>query len=213
MKIAIMGAAGAVGKHIVDEALSRGHDVTGIARKEAQSNGFPKGVRGKVADISNPQEVTSTAKAQDVVISAVRPPEGQEASLVAMTRSLLEGTLAAGVRLILVGGAARLQLPDGSGETVLSAPGFLPESVVAIAKACQEQYELCMAETRADWTYVSPAAMLEPGERTGTYRLGGDTLVTDTSGVSRISMADLAVALLDEAETPRHRRQAFTLGY
>ena len=111
------------------------------------------------------------------------------------------------------GGAARLLLPDRGGETVLSAPGFLPTSTVAIARACQAQYELCLAEIRAEWTYLSPPAILEPGERTGHYRLGGDTLVVDDDGASRISMEDFAVAILDEAETPKHRREAFTVGY
>ena len=97
--------------------------------------------------------------------------------------------------------------------TVLSAPGFLPSSAIPIALACQKQYELCLAETRVDWTYLSPAAMLEPGERTGRYRLGADTLVADEHGISRISMEDFAVAVLDEAETPKHTRQPFTVGY
>ncbi len=77
----------------------------------------------------------------------------------------------------------------------------------------QAQYELCLGETRAAWTYLSPLGMLEPGERTGRYRLGADTLLVDEGGVSRISMEDLAVAMLDEAEAPKHVRRAFTVGY
>ena len=96
---------------------------------------------------------------------------------------------------------------------MLSAPDFLPGAVVPIARACQAQYELCLEETRVDWTYLSPAAMLEPGDRTGRYRLGTDTLVVDESGVSRISIEDFAVAMLDEVERPKHIRRAFTVGY
>ena len=63
-----------------------------------------------------------------------------------------------------------------------------------------------------NWAYLSPAALLEPGERTGAYRLDGDDLVVGADGTSRISMEDLAVALLDEAERPRHHRARFTVG-
>ncbi len=92
-------------------------------------------------------------------------------------------------------------------------PPSLPASIVAIARASQAQYELCLGETRAAWTYLSPPGMLEPGERTGRYRLGADTLLVDEGGVSRISMEDLAVAMLDEAEAAKHVRRAFTVGY
>lgn len=82
-----------------------------------------------------------------------------------------------------------------------------------IALACNEQLEVCRAETGVDWAYLSPAALLEPGERTGNYRLGTDELVVDTEGNSTISMEDLAVALLDEAEWPQHHRTRFTAAY
>ena len=101
-------------------------------------------------------------------------------------------------------------MPDG-GDTVLTAPGFLPDSVLPIARACQAQYELCLAEREADWCYLSPPAMLMPGDRSGRYRTGGDVLLTDPAGQSRISMEDFAVALLDEAETPHHAGERFTV--
>lgn len=55
--------------------------------------------------------------------------------------------------------------------------------------------------------------MLEPGDRTGQYRLGTNALVVNERGESRISMEDFAVAMLDEAENPKHIRRAFTVGY
>ena len=213
MRIVIIGAAGDVGRRIVTEALSRGHTVTGLVRSETQFGRLPETVKPYAADVSNPAETARVIKEQDLVISAVRPPDGHEDVLVSLTRSVLDGAAAAGVRALIVGGASRLKLPDGSGATVLSAPGFLPASTIPIALACQKQYELCLTETRVDWTYLSPAAMLEPGERTGRYRLGADTLVADEHGISRISMEDFAVAVLDEAETPKHTRQPFTVGY
>lgn len=213
MNITVYGAAGNVGKRIVSEALARGHNITGVVRTKAQFGRLPDNVRPYAADVSDQQQLAPTIKGQDLVISALRPPEGDEYALATLTQSVLDGAAAGGVRVLLVGGAGRLLLPGRGVETVLSAPDFLPTSAVAIARACQAQYELCLDETRVDWTYLSPAALLKPGERTGDYRLGIDTLVVDESGESHISMEDFAVAMLDEAETPKHIRRAFTVGY
>lgn len=213
MNITIYGAAGDVGNRITSEAAARGHNVTGVVRTEAQFGRLPDNVRLYAADVFDQQQLAPTMKGQDLVISALRPPEGHEGDLVTLTQSVLDGAAAAGVRVLLVGGAARLLVSESGGETVLSKPDFLPSSVIAIARACQAQYELCLGTTRVNWTYLSPAAMLTPGDRTGRYRLGTDTLVVDESGVSRISMEDFAVAMLDEAEAPKHIRRAFTVGY
>ncbi|WP_416382691.1 MULTISPECIES: hypothetical protein [Nocardia] len=64
----------------------------------------------------------------------------------------------------------------------------------------------------ARWTYLSPPALLEPGERTGRYRRGTTTLLLDADGRSRISAEDLAVAVLDELENPGGDRH-FTVAY
>jgi len=213
MNITVYGAAGSVGQRIAREALARGHEVTGVVRTKAQFDKLPDALRPYVTAVSDAQELARTTRGQDLLISALRPPEGQEGTLVALTQSVLDGAAAAGVCVLLVSGAARLLLPERRGETVLTAPDFLPAAVVAISRACQAQYELCLSETRVDWSYLSPPAMLEPGERTGRYRLGSDTLVVDGSGASRISMEDFAVAMLDEAEAAKHARHAFTVGY
>ncbi|PAU87303.1 NADH-flavin reductase [Pseudomonas sp. WN033] len=212
MKIAVYGAVGDVGKRVVAEALGRGHEVSGIVRRQMQLDQLPDGVRGLVADVCDSRQVVHTAKGQDLIISAVRPPQGREEMLVTMTRSILS-CVDPRQRVLVVGGAARLRVPGHNGKTVLTLDGFLPASVVAIARACQAQYEVCLAETRAAWTYLSPPAMLIPGERIGSYRSGGDTLLVDADGTSCISMEDYAVALLDEAESAKHVRRAFTVGY
>lgn len=213
MKITVYGAAGTVGRRIASEAVARGHKVTGVVRTKAQFGNVPDNVSPCAADVSDMAQLIRTIKGQDLVISALRPPQGHEDVLVALTRSVLDGAAAGGVRVLVVGGAGRLLLPESDGETVLNAPGFLPASVVPIARACQAQYELCLNETRVNWTYLSPAAMLEPGNRTGRYRLGTDTLMIDENGASRISIEDFAVAMLDEVERPKHERRAFAVGY
>ena len=210
MKITIFGAAGDVGSRMVAEALARNHAVTAVIRKASQLKELPQGVIAKVAELQDGTNLNALFNDQDIVISAVRPPQGAEATLVSLTQTLINAARTSGVRILLVGGASSLKMPDQSGHTVLTAPNFLPASVVPIAKACFAQYELCLAETKADWTYLAPSAMLVPGTRTGIYRTGKNHLLTDETGQSRISMEDLAVAMLDEAETPQYKRQRFT---
>ncbi len=82
-----------------------------------------------------------------------------------------------------------------------------------ICVTCGIQFKVCRAETRVDWAYLSPPAQMEPGERTGNYRLGTNELVLDAAGNSKISTEDLAVVLLDEAEQPKHHRVGFTAAY
>ncbi len=210
MKMIVFGARGEVGSRIVSEALARDHAVTAVVRSQAQTQSLPPLVTSRVADLSDTAQVAEMMAGHDLAISALRPPDGQEDTLVALTRSVLDSAARYSLWTIVVGGAASLQLPGQNGHTVLTAPGFLPDAVVPIAKACQAQYELCIAEDRVDWSYICPPAMLTPGIRTGRYRLGTDTLVVDADGNSAISMEDFAVALIDEAEAPRHKNARFT---
>ncbi len=211
MKITVFGAAGDVGSRVVTEALSRGHEVTAVVRNAAQFGTLPEAVTPQAADAGNANDVARVTDAQDAVISAIRPPEGHEEDLAPLTRSILDGVASSQVRVLIVGGAASLKMPDSNGNTVLTEPGFLPDSVRPIALASFEQYEICMGETRAEWSYLSPPAMLTPGQRSGHYRLGSDILLTDAKGASQISMEDFAVALIDEAEKPRHTGKRFTV--
>lgn len=195
------------------EALSRGHDVTAVVRDPARAAGLPAAARLRVGDAADPESVTALAADQDLVIGATRPARGREDELVSTTTALLAGVARAGVRLLVVGGAATLTLPEGGGVTVADDPGF-PAELRPIAEACAAQLDVCRAVgVLADWVYLSPPALLEPGERTGAYRLGTDELLVDVRGVSAISMEDFAVAVLDEAERPGHRRTRFTVAY
>jgi putative NADH-flavin reductase len=64
-----------------------------------------------------------------------------------------------------------------------------------------------------EWTYVSPAAIFAPGERTGTFRVGGDALLTDTEGNSRISTEDFAIAFVNGMESGEHPRFRICVAY
>jgi uncharacterized protein len=197
MRITVFGATGAVGRETVAEARARGHEVLTASRATG-------------VDATDPAHVARLSAGQDVVISATRPDPGRESELVTVARALFAGLRGTGTRLLLVGGGATLRTPDGV--VALDAPDF-PAEFLPIGRACAEQLAVCRAEPEVDWTYLSPAGALEPGPRTGRYRLGADDMVVDAAGVSRISNADLAVALLDEVERPKHQRTRFTVGY
>jgi putative NADH-flavin reductase len=197
MRITVFGAFGSVGRRVVEEARRRGHDVTPVSRKP--------GPDSEVGDARLVADVVRLSAGRDLVVSATRPADGQEWELVEATKALLAGVAETGARLLAVGGAATLVTP--AGHTVEEAPDF-PDELKPIARACAEQLAVYLADPVADWTYLSPPALLEPGERTGVFRVGGDEQVGST-----ISVEDLAVALLDEAETPKHQRKRFTVGY
>ncbi|WP_210092971.1 NAD(P)H-binding protein [Ruegeria sp. HKCCSP346] len=213
MKLIVFGATGNVGSRVVTEALARGHLVTAAIRNEAAIAKLPEGVRPVIADATDPATLVAAMESQDLAISALRSPPGREGEIVALTRSILNAASRTGLRVIIVGGAARLHLPNGSPHTVLSDPDFLPDNIVPTARASMAQWELCASETSANWTYASPPALLQPGPRLGAFRTGTDTLLVDELGNSEISMEDFAVALVDEAQSANFQCAAFTVGY
>ncbi|RGD55657.1 NAD-dependent epimerase/dehydratase family protein [Kitasatospora xanthocidica] len=213
MRITVFGATGNVGRRVVAEALSRGHHVTAVVRDPAKPHDLPSAVTLVVGDARTPEDVARIAAGQDVVVTATRPVPGSEHELAIATKGLLAGIAGTGVRLLAVGGAGSLLVPGGGGTTLVDSPGF-PDAIRPIALACGEQLDLYRAAgPDTDWTYLSPAALLEPGVRTGRFRTGRDELLVDADGTSAISMEDLAVALLDETERPAHRRSRFTAAY
>ncbi|MEU9041733.1 MULTISPECIES: NAD(P)H-binding protein [unclassified Kitasatospora] len=213
MRITVFGATGNVGSRVVTEALARGHEVTAVVRDPAKPHGLPSAAVIAVGDARNPEDVARIAPGQDAVITATRPVPGSEHELAVATKGLLAGIAGTGVRLLAVGGAGSLTVPGTDGMTLVEDPGF-PAAIRPIALACNEQLaHYRAADADIDWTYLSPAALLEPGVRTGRFRLGRDELLVDADGNSAISMEDLAIALLDEVERPAHRRARFTAGY
>ena len=213
MRITVFGAAGSVGSRVVAEAVSRGHQVTAVVRDPARFPELHAAANARAGDAGSVEDVAELSAGQDVVISATRPAPGSEGELVTATRALLAGLAQTGVRLLVVGGAGSLTVPGANGTTVIDDPQFQPPAAFRdIALACTDQLMACRADAGVDWAYLSPAALMEPGERTGNYRLGTDELLVDPEGNSTISMEDLAVALLDEVERPRHHRIRFTVG-
>ncbi|SPF07202.1 NAD(P)-dependent oxidoreductase [Streptomyces sp. MA5143a] len=216
MKILLIGATGMIGSRIAAEALSRGHAVT-AATRSGGVDALPEHpeLTVRTLDASAADQVARAAAGHDVVISAVSPPrDGSDpaAPLLATYRSLTDGLRTAAVhRLVVVGGAGSLR--TASGRDRVDTPDF-PAMYKAESLAQREVLRLLRAEaTDLDWTYVSPADEIAPGERTGTFRLGGDDLLTAEDGTSFISAEDYAVALVDEAEKSAAIRRRITLAY
>jgi hypothetical protein len=164
-------------------------------------------VKGDATDHSS---VAALAKGADAAVSAYSPPPTDSGKLVDAVRSLITGLTEAGVqRVIVVGGAGSLEVAPGV--QLIDAPDF-PDAWKAIALAHRDVLPV-LRQADLDWTYFSPAAMIQPGTRTGKFRLGGTRLVADDHGESKISAEDYAVALVDELENPRHLRRQFTAAY
>ena len=212
MRILVYGALGNIGRRIVAEAYERGHQVTAALRNPDHASRVPQGVTGRTGDAMDAENASTLASGQDLVISATRPSTGNERDLVKTAAALLEGLRPTDTRLLVVGGAASLLAPD-TGRTIVDDPRYVSPFWREIALACCDQYAVLKDDLETDWTYLSPPAQLLEGERTGHYRVGNDTLLLDADGRSTISMEDLAVALLDEAETPMRRQTRFTVAY
>jgi uncharacterized protein len=208
MKVVLFGASGMIGARVLQELLRRGHEVTAVARHPEKITA--PGAKAVKGDVTDEASVSAIAKGADAVISAYAPPQDDPQSVVAATRALLAGLAKAGVkRVIVVGGAGSLEVAPGV--QLVDAPNF-PEQWKGIALAHRDVLPV-LKESKLDWTYLSPAAFIQPGERTGKFRLGGTRLVTDEKGESRISAEDFAVALVDELEFPAYLRQQFTVAY
>ncbi|HSY03212.1 MAG TPA: NAD(P)-dependent oxidoreductase [Acidobacteriaceae bacterium] len=213
MDIVLFGASGMVGSRVLRELVARGHKVTAVVRDPSRVATGP-GVTAVQGDLTVASRVPSYLEGADAVVSAYSPAHGAERELLQATEAVLTGAKQAGVaRVLIVGGAASLFIAP---EVTLLDSGHLPEEWKAIARAHSDLLALIRKSDVAaelDWTYFSPAAFIQPGERTGKFRLGKDELVTDAQGQSRISAEDYAIALVNELEKPQHVRQRFTIGY
>ena len=201
-KIALIGASGNAGSRILKELSDRGHQVTAIARSPEKIASLPN-VVAKKGDVFDQAGLSELLKGHDAVISAVHFTASDPATLI-------EAVRASGVqRYLVVGGAGSLEIAPG--QRVVDLPDF-PAAYKAEATKGAEFLDILKQEKQLDWTFLSPSAEFVPGERTGKFRLGKDSLLSNDEG-SRISFEDYAIALVDEIEKPQHSRQRFTVGY
>jgi putative NADH-flavin reductase len=213
MKIALFGATGHVGHAILDEALARGADVTAIVRDPSRLSTTHAHVKVVTGDLGNPESWLEAVRGSDVVIVSISARrDGSNDAVPALAATVLDYLPKANVkRLIWVGGAASLETSPGV--RVIDDPHF-PEAWKNEAQGQIKALEIFRhSKSDVEWTYISPAAMLEDGPRTGKYRVGSDQLLVDENGKSQISVPDYAVALLDRAQKNDARRQRITVAY
>jgi putative NADH-flavin reductase len=215
MKIALIGATGFVGSALVTELLQRGHQVTALVRNPARLEARPN-LTPKALDAYDADAVAAAVKGQDAVVSAFNPGWDDPAlydRFMQGSQAIVTGVEQSGVkRLLVVGGAGSLFVAPGV--QLVDTPeftGHVPPNIVPGAKAARDALTAMRGNTVLDWTFLSPPAMLAPGERSGKYRVGGEELLMAGAAPAGISVADLAVAIVDEIETPRHVRARFTV--
>ncbi len=203
MNIVLAGATGNIGSRILDEALRRGHRVTGLTRDPTKL-GAREGLQARKASTTEVTAFADALKGHDAAILSVKWNEND-------VHRVLDALRKAGVkRWLFVGGAGSLVRRDGRTHfDHMAEKGIQPPTSKPAALALAEVQKV----TDLEWTAISPPASIQPGERTGKFRLGRDHLLEDAKGKSEISREDFAIAILDEIEKPRHIRQRFTAAY
>jgi len=215
MKIVLFGATGHVGQRIVAEALRRGHEVVGVVRDPSRAQSPDPRVTLVQGDATDAASVATVVRGADAVVSSVSPrpgTTGQAPTMVDTARALIAGLReAGGRRLVVVGGAGSLEVAPGV--ALVDTPDF-PEAYKPESLDGRDALNVYRADAQGlDWTFISPAIVIQPGERTGRYRTTSDQVLADESGNSIISYEDYAVALLDELENPRHVGARFGVAY
>jgi hypothetical protein len=218
MKVALIGATGFVGKHILAELLQRGHRVTALVRHPETLPAHPH-LTAESVDVLDRESLARALTGHDAVISAFNPGRGSTdpdifEKHVAGHKAILAATNKSGVkRLLAVGGAASLK--TAAGDEYLDSAEFPPEFAPFRdgIRGTRELYYLLKKEPHLDWVFLSPSVRLIPGTRTGNYRVGTDHVLYDANGASTISLEDYAMAMVDELEQPQHHRERFTVGY
>jgi hypothetical protein len=217
MKVAIIGASGFVGSALVKEALQRGHQVTAIVRNPEKVTLSAPNLTVIATDVFQQDDLASQLKGTEVVISAYNAGwtnPNLYNDFIKGSEAIQHAVKKAGVkRLIVIGGAGSLEVTPGV--QLVDTPQF-PAEFKSGATAARDYFTTLKKEQELDWTFFSPAIEMHQGTagiRRGSYRTGLDNPVFDENGRSVLSVEDLAVAILDETEKPKHIRRRFTAAY
>jgi putative NADH-flavin reductase len=214
MKIAIIGATGYVGSAVLNEALHRGHKVTAIARNADKITTKNAKLKLVSANIDDSDNLAKILVGHDAVVSAFNAGltnPNLYNDFIKGSETIQQATKLAGVkRFLIVGGAGSLEIAPGV--QLVDSPEF-PKEWKNGATAARDYLDIIKKEKDLDWTFLSPAIELHPGKRTGVFRLGTDQPVFDDKNQGKISVEDLAVAIIDELEQNQFIKRRFTVGY
>lgn len=214
MKIAIIGATGFVGSAVLNEALNRGHQVTAIVRNINKITIKNDKLTAISVDAGDSDNLAKVLAGHDAVVSAYNAGwtnPNLYNDFIKGSEAIQQAVKLSGVkRLLVVGGAGSLEVAPGV--QMVDTPQF-PAEWKSGATAARDYLNILKKETGLDWTFISPAANLHPGKRTGNFRIGTDNPVVDENGKNEISVEDMAAAIIDELENNRFIKRRFTLGY
>ncbi|EGR2797943.1 NAD(P)-dependent oxidoreductase [Vibrio navarrensis] len=211
MKVAVLGASGWIGSQIVEEAVTRGHQVIALVRNPSAIE--RQDVEVRQLDVLAEQDFAQTLQGVDTVIASIGGRAAGNHDMVERSAAkLLEQLPNVGVkRLLWVGGAGSLEVAPGV--QLVTVPDFPAEYKDEALAQSQALQVFRNSDSPLNWTFVSPAAEIFPGEKVGHFRVGGDQLLTDAQGHSKISVADFASAMLDELEMAKHAKQRISVAY
>ena len=211
-RITVLGGTGYAGAAIVAEAARRGHQVTSVSRTAPTDP--VAGVDYVTGSAVDAAVLDQVVPGRDVVISALSPRGDMAGKVEDVLREVTRRVEGTPTRVAHVGGASSLLTEPGGPRLWDVTHEHIPADVKPeVVTGLNILDELRSTPESVDWFYVSPPEKFGSWEATpvkGTYRLGGDVLLRDEDGVSTISAADLALAILDEIEKPAHRRKRFT---
>jgi hypothetical protein len=221
LNILVYGATGKVGTHVVTEALQRGHAVVAVSRDPARITQRHAKLSAVKGDLLDSASIKSLAIGQDVIVISVRgiigkskvPENTLQRIAVEKVVNILREMGGSAPRLIHVGGSGTLEVEPGVLYADKIPKIFIPKSLELEIQGQVLALEYLRSVTDVSWSYATPAKNFTNGPRTGVFRIGGDSILEDKRGRSRISRADFAVALIDEAESAAHNKQRFSVAY
>ena len=205
MRVGVIGASGRVGGLVANELIARGHEVTAIVRDKSKIAGMPV-IEKEIKDLTK-----EDLQIFDVVVNAFGVWSNDLYYLYSVTAEHLCNALSGtDTRLIIVGGAGSLYTDESHTTQAYKTEGF-PKEYLPVATAAAKALSEVRLRNDVKWTYFSPAGFFDAdGEKTGSYKLGGEELILNSKGESYISYADYSLALADEVENGKYVQKRFT---